>query len=238
MMKVVKVSDNEQLSLKAMDIIIEVLESYETPVLGLATGSTPEKTYKYLVEKYKKGEISFANTITFNLDEYVGLAPTDSFSYRYYMNEHLFHKVDMKQENVYIPDGLANNLVSECEKFERDIKIVGPIHLQVLGVGVNGHIGFNEPGTSFQSRTHVATLTESTREVNSRFFDSINEVPKEALTMGIGTIMEAERIVLLVQGEHKAEILHEIVHGEVTENVPASVLQNHPNALVITDIDV
>src|SRR5699024_9656532 len=137
------------------------------------------KTYKYLVEKYKKGDISFANTITFNLDEYVGLAPTDSFSYRYYMNEHLFSKVDMKQENVYIPNGLAKDLTSECEKFERHIKEVGPIHLQVLGVGVNGHIGFNEPGTSFQSRTHVATLTESTREVNSRFFDSIEEVPKE-----------------------------------------------------------
>lgn len=237
-MKVVKVSDNEQLSLKAMDIIIEVLGSYRSPVLGLATGSTPKKTYQYLVEQYNKGEISFANAITFNLDEYVGLAPTDSFSYRYYMDEHLFNKVDMKKENVYIPNGLATDLTNECEKFERQIKNVGPIHLQVLGVGVNGHIGFNEPGTSFESRTHVAKLTESTRQVNSRFFDSLDEVPKEALTMGIGTIMEAEQIILLVQGEHKAEILHEIVHGEVTENVPASVLQNHPNALVITDIDV
>lgn len=237
-MKVVKVSDNEQLSLKAMDIIIEVLGSYSRPVFGLATGSTPEKTYKYLVERYKKGDISFADAITFNLDEYVGLAPTDPFSYQYYMDEHLFNKVNMKRENIHIPNGLANNLTKECEKFEQTIKDVGPIHLQVLGVGLNGHIGFNEPGTSFQSRTHVAQLTESTRQVNSRFFDSIEEVPKEALTMGIGTIMEAEQIILLVQGEHKAEILHEIVHGDVTENVPASVLQKHPNALVITDIDV
>lgn len=237
-MKVLKVNNNEELSLKAMEMVIDVLHSYETPVFGLATGSTPKKMYKYLVEQYNKKAISFANAISFNLDEYVGLAPTDTFSYRYYMEKHLFGKVNMKEEHVYIPNGLAEDLTSECEKFEEQIKKVGPIHLQILGVGLNGHIGFNEPGTSFTSRTHVAKLEESTRQVNSRFFNSIDEVPKEALTMGIGTIMEAEQIVLLVQGDHKAEILKEIIYGDVTENVPASVLQTHPNALVITDIDV
>lgn len=237
-MKVVKVRNNEELSINARNIIVDVLHSYNTPVLGLATGSTPEKTYRYLVQQYIRGEISFADVIAFNLDEYVGLAPTNPFSYRHYMNKHLFGKVNMNRENIHIPDGLAQNLEKECEKFEQTIKGVGPIHLQLLGVGLNGHIGFNEPGTSFNSRTHVAKLTESTRQVNSRFFDSIDDVPKEALTMGIGTIMDAEQIILLVQGNHKKEILKEIIYGEVTEEVPASVLQNHPNAVVITDIDV
>lgn len=237
-MKVVKVKDNETLSINARDIIIDVLHSYDIPVLGLATGSTPEKTYRYLVEQYIRGEISFSDVVSFNLDEYVGLASTNPFSYRHYMNKHLFGKVNIKQENIHIPDGLAQNLAAECKRFEQTIKDVGPIHLQILGVGLNGHIGFNEPGTSFESRTHIAKLTESTREVNSRFFDSIEDVPKEALTMGIGTIMDAEQIVLLVQGDHKKEILKEIIYGEVTEDVPASVLQNHPNAVVITDIDV
>lgn len=237
-MKVIKVEDNNALSTKAANIVCEVLKKESRPVLGLATGSTPKKMYEFLVERYRKGEISFKDTITFNLDEYVGLAPTDSFSYRYYMEKHLFQHVDINKENVYIPDGLAKDLSKECEAFERAIDKVGPIHLQILGVGLNGHIGFNEPGTSFKSRTHVAKLEESTRQVNSRFFNSIDEVPKEALTMGIGTIMEAEEIVLLVQGEHKAEILEKIVYGDVTEEVPASVLQTHPNAYVITDIDI
>lgn len=237
-MKVLKVKDNEELSLKAMEIVVDVLNRYESPVFGLATGSTPKRMYELLVEQYKQKLISFSRAISFNLDEYVGLAPTDPFSYRYYMERHLFNKVDMKEENIYIPNGLADNLTKECEAFEQAIEQVGPIHLQILGVGLNGHIGFNEPGTSFSSRTHVAKLENSTREVNSRFFNSVNDVPQEALTMGIGTIMEANQIILLVQGKHKANILHEIVHGDITEQVPASILQKHPNALVITDIDV
>lgn len=238
MMKVIKVNDNEQLSLKALEMVLDVMSSYKTPVLGLATGSTPELLYQYLVEKYEKKEITFANTVTFNLDEYVGLSPKNAFSYHYYMKQNLFSKVDMLEENIYIPNGLAENLESECNVFEEKIKEQGPIQLQILGVGLNGHIGFNEPGTSFTSRTHIATLEESTRQANSRFFSSIDEVPKEALTMGIGTIMEAEQIVLLVQGEHKADILQKIVLGDVTEQVPASVLQLHPNATVITDLDI
>ena len=237
-MKVIKVKDNEQLSLQAMERILEVINSYEKPVLGLATGSTPERTYELLVEKFKNKEVSFKNTTTFNLDEYVGLSPTNEFSYSYYMNHYLFNHVDIKDENIFIPNGLAKDLEEECEKFEQTIKERGPIDLHILGVGLNGHIGFNEPGTPFTSRTHVAKLEESTRQANSRFFTSIEEVPKLALTMGIGTIMEAKEIILLIQGEHKAEILQKIVHGEVTEDVPASVLQLHPNATLITDIDL
>src|SRR5699024_1950754 len=237
-MKVVKVKNNQQLSVSARDIITDVLHSYDKPVLGLATGSTPEKAYRYLVEQYLGGEISFSNVTPFNLDEYVGLATTNPFSYHHYMNKPLFGKVNIEKNNIHIPAGLATDLNAECESFEQKIKDVGPIHLQVLGVGLNGHIGFNEPGTPFDSRTHVAQLTESTREVNSRFFDSIDEVPKEALTMGIGTIMEAEQIVLLVQGDHKKDILKQIINGEVSEDVPATVLQNHPHAVVITDIDL
>lgn len=237
-MKIIKVKDNEELSQKATELVTKVLKAYEKPVLGLATGSTPEKMYENLVGLYQNGEISFENVITFNLDEYVGLATENAFSYHYYMKHYLFNKVDIKEENTFIPNGLALNLDEECMKFEQAIIAHGPIHLQILGVGLNGHIGFNEPGTSFQSRTHIAKLEESTRLVNSRFFTSIDEVPREALTMGIGTIMEAKQVALLVQGEHKKEILKEIVHGEVSENIPASVLQLHPNAMVITDLDI
>ncbi len=236
--KVIKVKNKEELGRQAANRVCDILHQEEKPVLGLATGSTPKPLYKTLIERYQKGEVSFKETTTFNLDEYVGLSAEDSFSYRYYMEKHLFEYVDIKKENVYIPDGLANDLQAECQRFEQAIQKVGPIHLQILGVGLNGHIGFNEPGTSFHSRTHVAELEESTRRVNSRFFNSLEEVPKQALTMGIGTIMEAEEVMLLVQGEHKAEILEKIVYGEVTENVPASVLQNHPNAYIITDIDL
>lgn len=238
MVKVVKVNNKEHLSRSVGDIIIDVLHSYNYPVLGLATGATPEMMYHYLVEQFNKGEISFSDTISFNLDEYIGLSPTNPFSYHYYMDHHLFGKVDMNPRNIHIPNGLSIDLEHECKAFEQTIANVGPIHLQILGVGLNGHIGFNEPGTPFDSRTHVATLSKSTIEVNSRFFDSIDEVPKEALTMGIDTIMDAQQIVLLVQGEHKRDILHKIIYGEITEDIPASVLQKHPHAVVITDIDV
>lgn len=237
-MKIIKVKDNDELGLKASELVKEVLQTTENPVLGLATGSTPEKMYELLIDLYKSGEITFKNAVTFNLDEYVGLNEDNEFSYHFYMKEKLFDHVDLLEENTYIPNGLANDLDAECEGFEAAINKYGPIDLQILGVGLNGHIGFNEPGTSFQSRTHVATLEESTRIANSRFFDSIEEVPTHALTMGLGTIMDAKKIVLLVQGEHKKEILKQIVHGDISENVPASVLKLHPNAMIITDLDV
>lgn len=237
-MKIVKVKDYDELSELAANMFIERVKKIEKPVVGLATGSTPEKMYANLVKKHQAGEISFANMVTFNLDEYAGLSKDDPASYQYFMHYHLFNGVDIKPENIHIPDGLAADLEKECEQYEKLIQKEGKIDLQVLGLGLNGHIGFNEPGTPFDSRTHVVELEESTRIANSRFFNSLEEVPKKALTMGIGTIMEAKEIIFLVNGEKKADILRKVVHGEVTENVPASILQRHPNITLITDIDV
>jgi len=237
-MKIIKVNDYEELSVKAAQIVAEKLKQLKQPILGLATGSTPIKTYENLVEKYRQGEISFANAITFNLDEYVGLSIEDPTSYHYFMDYHLFKHIDIKPENIHLPDGMAEDLEEECKNYEKMIENVGKIDLQILGLGLNGHIGFNEPGTSFSSRTHVVDLTPSTIEANARFFSSIDEVPKKALTMGIATIMDAKEILFLVNGEKKADILRKVVHGEVTEDVPASVLQRHPNVTLITDIDV
>ena len=237
-MKIVKVKNYDELSELAANMLIERIEKVEKPVVGLATGSTPEGMYANLVKKYKAGEISFANVVTFNLDEYAGLSKDDPMSYQYYMYQNLFKDVDIKSENIHIPNGLAEDLEKECEQYEVLIQQEGKIDVQILGLGLNGHIGFNEPGTSFDSRTHVVELEESTRIANSRFFNSLDEVPKKALTMGIGTIMEAKEIIFIVNGEKKADILRKVVHGEVTENVPASILQRHPNITLITDIDV
>lgn len=237
-MNVINVNDKETMSIQAAEMVVNVLKSVENPVVGFATGSTPERMYELLIEKYNNNEICFKNVTSFNLDEYVGLGPEHTGSYQYYMNEGLFKKINIKNENTYIPNGLAKCLKTECEIYEREIKSAGNIDFLMLGIGENGHIGFNEPGTPFDSRTHIVRLTPSTREVNARFFTNIKEVPKEAITMGLGTIMEAKEIMLLVQGDRKAAILNEVVHGKVTTNVPASILQEHPNVTLITDLDV
>lgn len=237
-MKIIKVNDYNELSKRAASIFVNRINRLNKPVIGLATGSTPEKMYEILVGKYRSGEISFSEIITFNLDEYVGLSKNDPTSYQYFMNDHLFNHVDIKVQNIHLPNGLAHDLEKECEEYEELIKSAGSIDLQILGLGLNGHIGFNEPGTSFTSRTHVVELEQSTIEANARFFSSIEEVPKKALTMGIDTIMDAKEIVFLVQGEKKAEILKRVVYGEVTEEVPASILQRHPNVTLITDIEL
>lgn len=237
-MKIIKVKNKEELSEKATELFMHTFNKFERPIIGLATGSTPEGMYEKLTEKCQRGEISFKNVVTFNLDEYAGLSPDNPSSYRYYMDEKFFNGIDINRKNTHIPNGLAPDLKKECEMFEQLIHDAGRIHLLILGIGINGHIGFNEPGTAFDSRTHVVELTESTRQVNSRFFNSVDEVPYEALTMGLGTIMDAKEIILLVQGDQKAEILQKVVHGEVTTDVPASILQRHPNATIITDIDV
>lgn len=237
-MKVLKFNNNEELSNKASDVIIEKINELDKPVIGLATGSTPERTYELLVEKYKDGKVDFQNVTTFNLDEYVSLEPTHINSYHRFMNERLFDHVNIDKANTHLPDGLAQDAEAEAERFEQLIKDKGPIDLQVLGLGLNGHIGFNEPGTPFEARTHVAELVESTRQANARFFDDIKDVPTHAISMGIGTILDAKEIILLVHGEAKADILRQVVHGEITEDVPASILQKHPNVTIITDIDV
>lgn len=237
-MEMIKVKNYEQLSERATNIILETVNNNEEPVLGLATGSTPEKLYENLIEKNKNGEVTFKNVTTFNLDEYVGLSGENENSYRYFMNKNLFDHIDIQKDKTFIPNGLAENLELECEAYEKLINSYGKINVQILGLGLNGHIGFNEPGTPFDKRTHIVELDDVTRSANARFFERLEDVPTQAVTMGIGTIMEAEKIILLVQGEKKSAILHEVVHGPVTENVPASILQNHPNVTIITDIDI
>lgn len=237
-MEIIKTKNNDELSAKAAEIIADKVKSMDKPVLGLATGSTPVVTYEKLIEKVKAEEVSFKNVKTFNLDEYIGLSGEHENSYRYFMNDILFNHIDIDLKNTYIPNGLAEDAAEECAAYEALIKAEGPIDLQILGLGLNGHIAFNEPGSSFEGRTQETKLTASTIEANARFFDSMDEVPTTAVTMGIGTILEAKEILLLVQGEAKAEILKEVLNGPVTEDVPGSILQKHPNVTVITDIEL
>lgn len=237
-MKVIQVKNNESMSIKAVEMFSNVMKKVENPVLGLATGSTPKRMYEILIDHYLNGKLTFEKAITFNLDEYVGLGAEHKGSYHYYMDNYFFNKIDIKKENTHIPNGLASCLLTECNRYEKLISNAGKLDFLVLGIGENGHIGFNEPGTPFDSRTHVVELTQSTREVNARFFERIEDVPHKALTMGLASIMEAKKIILLVQGDQKKLILKEVINGQIKENIPGSILQRHPNVTVITDIDV
>ena len=234
-MRIIEVKDYQEMSEKAGEIIISKISRTEKPVLGLATGSTPEGLYRYLIEKYKQDTVSFADASSFNLDEYVGMNPDDENSYHHFMMEKLFNHIDIPEDQIHLPNGVAEDMERECRDYERRIRIAGQVDIQILGLGVNGHIGFNEPGTSFSSRTHIVDLDESTREANARFFNSIEEVPTQAITMGIETIMESREILLLVSGEPKAEALKELFEGQVTEEFPASILKEHANVTVIAD---
>ena len=236
-MKVIRVDDYEALSKKAYEFFIHTMNTNEQPVFGLATGSTPKGLYELLVDEYKQKKQVFEHIQTFNLDEYVGLAKDHPGSYYYYMYERFFNPLNLDQKQVNVPNGLTPNFDEECERYEQKIAEAGGIDLQFLGIGVNGHIGFNEPGTSFSSRTHIVELTKSTMEVNSRFFETKEEMPNKAITMGIKSIMGSKEIVLLVNGEHKAEALKQTIEGNVTEDFPASVLQKHPHVTVIADTD-
>ncbi|WP_156291236.1 glucosamine-6-phosphate deaminase [Oceanobacillus salinisoli] len=234
-MNIIKVKDYAAMSEKVCTYLIDKIQTLDNPVLGLATGSTPEGMYKCLIEKYNKGEVSFKDVLTFNLDEYVGLEKNDPNSYYFYMNDKLFRHVDVLERNTHLPNGTAENLDQECKDYERVIRDACYVDVQVLGLGLNGHIGFNEPGTPFTSRTHVVELDESTRNANSRFFDSMEDVPAKAITMGIETIMESKEIVLLVYGEKKADAVARLLEGEVSEDFPASVLQQHDYVTIIAD---
>lgn len=236
-MNIIKVKNYDEMSEKACELIVQKINAMERPVLGLATGSTPEGLYDRLIEAKQSQQVSFDKTTTFNLDEYVGLSEEDEQSYHYYMHERFFKHIDIKSDHVHLPQGDADNLKEECKRYDQLIKDSGGIDLQLLGLGANGHIAFNEPGTSFTGRTQVVDLTESTIEANSRFFDSMDEVPTQAISMGIGTILESDEIVMLVSGENKAEALAEIVNGKVSEDWPATVLQNHENVTIIADED-
>lgn len=234
-MNVIKVKDYDEMSEKATEFMVDRINSLENPVLGLATGSTPEGLYQRIIEKHQQDEVSFKNVTTFNLDEYVGLEQNDSNSYYNFMNEKLFSQVDIAADRVHIPNGVAADLEKECMEHERAIEQAGGIDVQVLGIGGNGHIGFNEPGTSFDSKTHIVDLDESTIQANARFFHSIEEVPTQAISMGIETIMNSKEILLLVSGEAKADATAKLLHGDISEDFPASILKKHENVTVIVD---
>lgn len=234
-MRLIKVKNYEDMSQKVAEMMMEKIRESNKINLGLATGGTPKGTYKKLVEAYEKKTISFQHVTTFNLDEYVGLAPNDPNSYHYYMNESLFDHVDIQTSNTYIPNGIAEDLKEECVQYDHLIKISGGIDLQILGIGQNGHIGFNEPGTSFESGTHIVKLDESTINANARYFNRLHDVPTHAVTMGIQSILQSKEIILMVSGEEKSNALQRLLNGEVTEDFPASALKNHPNVYIIAD---
>ena len=202
-------------------------------VLGLPTGSSPLGVYKKLIEMNKEGKVTFKNVVTFNMDEYVGLPREHDQSYWYFMHDNFFNHIDIPAENVNILNGMAEDLEAECIRYEKNIEDLGGIDLQILGIGNNGHIGFNEPDESFIRYTHVVDLKESTILANSRFFDSIDEVPKQALTMGIKSIMNAKKILLIINTPTKKDITEKALFGEITPQVPASILQLHPRLTVV-----
>ncbi len=225
----------EDVSRAAADIIAEQIQSKPAAVLGLATGSTPIGTYEELIAKFKRGEVCFKDITTFNLDEYAGLDGDHDQSYRWFMNHHLFDNVDIDKVHTHVPSGNSDDPEKMCEDYEKAIEEAGGVDLQLLGLGHNGHIGFNEPCDEFPVATHYVELTQSTIEANSRLFNSIDEVPTAAYTMGIGTIMKAKKVLLLATGEGKAEIVKKAFKGEVTPQVPASILQSHPDCTIILD---
>jgi glucosamine-6-phosphate deaminase len=225
----------EEMSRKAADVIADCLAKDPSCVLGLATGSTPIGLYAELVRDCEAGKISFADATTFNLDEYRGLDPRHDQSYRYFMQQNLFDHVNVDVARTHVPDGSNPDADAACAAYEEAIAQAGGVDLQLLGLGHNGHIGFNEPCDYFPVDTHVVELTESTIQANSRLFDSIDEVPREAYTMGIGTIMRAAKVLVVANGEGKAQIVRDAFFGPVTPQVPASVLQLHPDVTVIVD---
>ena len=234
-MKIYVSDDYKGMSRKAANIVSAQVILNPSCVLGLATGSTPIGMYKQLIDWYNKGDLDFSQVKSVNLDEYVGLAPTHDQSYRYFMQTNLFDHVNIDPANTNVPNGLASDTEAECERYNGVIRSMGGIDVQVLGMGHNGHIGFNEPGQAFELETHVVDLTERTIEANARFFASKDEVPKRAITMGIKSIMQARQILVVVSGEDKAEIVKKAFFGPVVPQVPASILQMHPNVVLCGD---
>lgn len=204
-------------------------------VLGLATGSTPIKAYDHMIKLYKQGAVDFSQVTTFNLDEYCKLDINDKNSYHSFMYENLFNEINIPKENINFLDGNADDIEQECKSYEKRIKKAGGIDIQLLGIGSNGHIAFNEPADSFQRWSHIVALKESTINDNSRFFDSIEDVPTHALTMGIGSIMQAKRILIIALGEHKAKAVKQVIDGQVTPQCPASILQFHTDVTLMLD---
>lgn len=235
MVKIYKTKDYEAMSKKAAVIIAAQVVAKPDCVLGLATGSTPIGAYKKLVEWYESGDLDFAEVTTVNLDEYKGLPAENDQSYRYFMNDNLFNHVNIDKSRTYVPDGTEPDADKACKEYEKIVASVGGADLQLLGMGHNGHIGFNEPADVFEKETHCVNLAASTIEANKRFFASAEEVPKQAYTMGIGTIMSAKKILVVVSGADKADAVKKAFFGPVTPQVPASILQLHPDVTLVAD---
>ncbi|OAK67597.1 glucosamine-6-phosphate deaminase [Lederbergia galactosidilytica] len=227
-MNIITAKNAQEASKKAFALVREGVENGTIQTLGLATGSTPLGFYSEM----REAKLNVENITTVNLDEYIGLAADDPQSYHYYMENELFNSLNFKAS--HLPDGMASDLEAECERYEQILN-ENPVDLQILGLGTNGHIGFNEPGTSFATKTHVVELTKETIDANKRFFERVEDVPTHALSMGIASIMSAKKIILLAFGEAKAEAVQQMVEGAVTEECPASVLQNHPDVTIIID---
>ena len=234
-MNIFKFQNDEDFVQTGANLIVSLLQSNPKAVLGLATGSSPVGVYARVVEMYEKGLVSFSKASSYNLDEYVGLPVDHPQSYRSFMNEHLFNHVDIDLNRTHVPNGNAADLDAECLAYDKMLEEHGPVDLQILGIGSNGHIGFNEPDASLSSGTHVVDLLEETLEANARFFSTLAEVPRQAVTMGIASILKAKQIVLLVRGEEKAEAIKNAIEGPITTQCLASLLQSHPNVVVLLD---
>ena len=234
-MKIYSAKDYAGMSRIAANILSAQITMKPDCTLGLATGSTPIGTYQVLVERCASGDLDFSQVKSINLDEYVGLSPEHDQSYRYFMNTNLFNHVNINKDNTTVPNGLAEDLDAECQRYNELISTLGPIDIQVLGMGHNGHIGFNEPSDIFELETHKVDLAQTTIDANARFFASADEVPRQALTMGIKSIMQAKMILVVVNGKGKAEIVKKAFTGPVTPQVPASILQMHPNVVLVGD---
>lgn len=236
-MKIEIAQNREEVSQLAADKLEQLIKENPQAVigLGLATGSTPIGTYQELIRRYKKGAIDFSQVKTFNLDEYYGLDSEHPQSYHSFMREQLFNHINIKEENIHIPSGTPEDVVQYCRSYEQKIESEGGIDLQILGIGRNGHIGFNEPASELQANTHLVRLAQETIEANARFFNRAEEVPKYAITMGIQSILKASRVLLLATGEGKAEIIQRLVDSGITTDIPASLLKLHPHVTILVD---
>ncbi|GGG54163.1 glucosamine-6-phosphate deaminase [Paenibacillus radicis (ex Gao et al. 2016)] len=234
-MNVLTFATNEELSAYAADFITDMVRAKPDAVLGLATGETPIGVYEQLVARYREGRVSFRQVKAFNLDEYAGLSQGHTQSYQAYMHKHLFSGIDLPLEQAYIPCGRADDRWGAARDYDRLLDEAGQLDLQLLGIGHNGHIGFNEPGEELHAQTHVVRLKEETRAANSRYFESLAEVPEYAITMGVGPIMKARQLLLIVRGEDKAAVLKKALLGPITTQCPASLLQLHPQLTVLLD---
>ncbi|WP_455540138.1 glucosamine-6-phosphate deaminase [Terrisporobacter sp.] len=236
-MRIIVYQNYQLLSKKAAQIIASQIILKPNSILGLATGSTPIGTYKNLIKMYEEGLIDFSKVTTFNLDEYYQLPIDNNQSYHFFMNDNLFNHININKENIHIPNGMAKDIDNECLNYDKIIDNSGGIDIQLLGIGNNAHIGFNEPTINFNKKTHIVTLDESTRKANARFFSSLEEVPTKAITMGTGSIFKSKKILLLASGKNKAKAIYNTVYGEVTPEVPSSILQFHQDVILILDTE-